>query len=235
GEDTQITPAETGQTPEVTAENSNQNVVPIPYAPQRISHSAVRFWYDRFFLADSLQVNYKSSGSYLHVLRWPDIFEKIPEVRWFMHATYCRFELEIAIRPWNQDVVDYEMVYWPPGSLLPTDTVTWVSTADRRMRQSGPQPRWTWNTGTTPCFTARIPFTAPSSVLTQTYTGWSNTSHAEGTFGNTPGLNVLGALTLTQGSKNGSGTVITYISYRLVDIQMWCPRPGLYVAPPIQQ
>nr|ATY47707.1 polyprotein [Picornavirales sp.] len=233
GEDTQITPAETGQTPEVTAENSNQNTVDIPYAPPRISHSAVRFWFDRFFLAQNLQINQKNNGSYLLVLRWPDIFDNIPEVRWFMHATYCRFELEIAMRPWNQDDVDAEMVFWPPGSFIPQGNVVWgQTTAANRMRITGPLPRWTWNTKRTPCFTARIPFTSPAAVLTQTYTGWNNTSHATGTFGTTPGLNNLGALTITQGSTNGSGLVNFYVSYRLVDIQLWCPRPGLALEPP---
>nr|AWK02672.1 polyprotein [Niviventer confucianus hunnivirus] len=233
GEDTQITPAETGQTPEVTAENSNQETVDIPYAPQRISHSAVRFWYDRFFLAQNLLINQKNNGSYLLVLRWPDILENIPEVRWFMHATYVRFELEIALRPWNQDDVDYEMTFWPPGSFIPTGNVVWgQTTAANRMRLTGPLPRWSWNSKRTPCFTARIPFTSPAAVLTQTYTGWNNTNHAVGTFGTTPGLNNLGALTITQGSTNGSGTVNTYVSYRFVDIQLWCPRPGLALEPP---
>nr|QXO85770.1 polyprotein [Picornaviridae sp.] len=236
GEDTQVTPAETGQTPSVTAENSNQQVVSIPYASKKISHSAVRFWFDRFFLADLIEVDVKRGQGTRLPLNWPTMMSKIPEVLWFMHATYVRFELEVAIRPWNQDNADYEMVYWPPGSLIPDGQSEWAVQAYRRMRNSGPLPRWTWNTIKTPCFTTRIPFTSPASVLTQTYTGWNSTTHNVSTFGTTPGLNTLGTLILTQGTGNTNiSKVQTYVSYRFVDIQLWCPRPGLYVDPPTSE
>lgn len=232
GEDTQVAPAETGNTPVLTAENSNMQVVDIPYTQKRLSHSAVRFWFDRFFLADQVNVPSKGSPPTRVDLSWENITSKIPEVRWFTHATYIRFELEIAIRAFNQDDVEYEMVFFPPGTNVPSSTVEWQTTLQKSMTLVGPCPRWNWKTRNTPVFTTRIPFCPVSTVFTQTYTGWPNWTHTNETFGQTPQLNTMGALYLFQGAGNSSGSVNTYISYRFVDIQLWCPRPGAYVNPP---
>ncbi len=235
GESTQISPGETGQVTEPTAANSNAEIVPIPYAPSRLSNSSLRFWFDRYFLLDAIPVHQKTNATDLFLLRWPDILWRLPEVLGMLHCTYVRFELELAFRPWNKDDLDMEMVYWPPGSYIPTGNSTWhTTTTGRRLRHTGPLPRWVWNTRVTPTFTARIPFCCPASVLTQTYTGWSNTSHASGTFGTAPGLNTLGALTMASSQFSTTTTTTTefYIYARFADIQGWCPRPGAYLAPP---
>nr|WDS17255.1 polyprotein [hunnivirus A1] len=232
GEDTQITPAETGATPVVTASNSNQNAVAIPYNPPRLSHSSVRFWFDRFFLIDILDVASKQNAtSTRYVLSWENLTKNIPEVRWYTHATYIRFELELALKAWNADDNDVEMVFYPVGSVVPSGTTDWNSVAaPTAMRHTGACPRWAWNTKTTPVFTTRIPFTAPSSVFSNTFTGWGNWQHTAGSFGQTPGLNTLGTLQLTQSSGSG---VKYYLSARFADMQLFCPRPGQYVDPPL--
>nr|UZQ18725.1 polyprotein [Hunnivirus sp.] len=237
GEDTQVTPAETGATPEATAENSNENAVAIPYNPPRLSHSAVRFWFDRFFLADQLVINNKgAAGSTRYVISWQQITTQIPEIRWFTHATYIRFELEIALKTWNSEDADVEMVYYPSGSFIPSGTTTWGSVAPTNMRRVGACPRWCWNTVKTPVFTTRIPYTAPSSVIANTYTGWNQWNHTTGSFGVTPGLNTLGALQITQNiTGTSAGTVRFYVSVRFVDIELYCPRPGMRLQPPAQK
>ncbi|AMT85173.1 VP1, partial [hunnivirus A5] len=232
GEETQVAPAETGNTPVLTAENSNMQVVDIPYTEKRLSHSAVRFWFDRFFLADQITVPSKGSAPVKVELSWDNITRRIPEVRWFTHATYIRFELEVAVRAYNQDEVEYEMVFYPPGTHVPDETTTWATTLQNALTHAGPCPRWSWKTKVTPVFTTRIPFCPVSTVFTQTYTGWPNWAHTDDTFGQTPQLNTMGALYLVQGNGNNTGNVHTYISYRFVDIQLWCPRPGLRVEPP---
>nr|WKY18082.1 polyprotein [Bovine hunnivirus] len=234
GEDTQITPAETGTTPIVTASNTNSEVVDIPYGPARLSHSSVRFWFDRFFLADVLNVVPKQSGTATrYVLSWENMTQNIPEVRWFTHATYFRFELEVAFKTWNSDNVDVEMVFYPVGSVVPSGTVAWSSaTAPRSLRASGACPRWCWNTKVTPVFTTRIPFTSPAAVFTNTYAGWSTWDHTQATFGRTPGLNTFGTLEMTTTAGNNTAF---YVSVRFVDMEMFCPRPGLYIDPPAAQ
>lgn len=235
GEDTQVAPGETGQLVEATAANSNAEVVPIPYSQARLSNSSLRFWFDRYFLLDAIPIHQKTNATDLFLLKWPDILWRLPEVLGMFHCTYVRFELELALRPWNKDDLDMEMIYWPPGSYIPTGNSTWhTTTTGRRLRHTGPLPRWVWNTTTTPTFTARIPFCCAASVLTQTYTGWSNTSHASGTFGTAPGLNTLGALTIASSQFSTTTTTTTefYVFARFADVQGWCPRPGQYLTPP---
>lgn len=236
GEDTQVTPAESGATPQVTADNSNEATVPIPYSEQRLSHSAVRFWFDRFFLLDTISLSATPGSPTRYVLSWTKIATQLPEVRWFTHATYIRFEWEIALCPIFHDDMNVDMVFWPAGSFIPGGTTTWNGrTEASSIVRSGASPRWTWRTGQTPVFTTRLPFTSAASVFSNTYTGWNRWDHTSGSFGNPPGTDIIGALQLVASRVNAEAVAADmHIWVRMVDIQLFCPRPGQYLTPPAQ-
>lgn len=234
GEDSQLTPAEAGATPEATADNSNQETVPIPYTQHRLSQSAVRFWFDRFFKCHTLDINVKNAETATMVpLTWSYLTQNIPEVRWLTHATYLRFELEIALKTWNSTNLDMNMVYYAPGSLIPGGTTTWGSnTEPTSVRKTGACPVWSWNTITTPVFTTRIPFTSPAALIPQTWTGWGRWNHVDLNWGVSPGYDTLGTLAITQGAADSTDPRSFTLSVRFVDIQLFCPRPGFYITPP---
>nr|UYI58722.1 polyprotein [Hunnivirus A] len=230
GEDAQVTPAESGETPPLTAENTNENVVPIPYVERRLSPSALRFWFDRFFPCAFLTVPSRANTD-AYLLTWDNLTHDVPEIRWFMHATYFRFELELAFQPLDfvGGETEINMVYYPPGTLRATGNINWNSvTRPAVMYRSGACPNMRWNTRRTPVYYFRVPFDSPATTLSQTWTGWPNWAHTTGTFGQQQ-ANSFGAIQFSNGTD---ASFTLRMSFRMVDLQCWCPRPGLRVNPP---
>lgn len=234
-----VAPAETGHTPEHDASDSNENPNPIPHIEKRFSHSSLRFWFDRYFFSCQVRVPGTSATASNVPLDWKSLTNNIPEVRWFMHATYFRFELEIALMPVGPTAqLGFHAAYYPYGAKIPDGVWTPLqidgsagSTPQREaIQRSGASPHWFWNPNVTPVFTTRIPFTSPQTVLVSTHSGYPDWSHTN--FARSPLGNNLGTLTFMSTSTTLSSTSTLYLYIRLVDLEAWCPRPGQYLEVP---
>nr|UMO75538.1 MAG: polyprotein [Coypu hunnivirus] len=235
GETTQLQPMETGVHTSPTAANTNEHPTPIPYQPKPTRHTALRFWFDRFFVLDSKSV--RPNDAWEIELSLPVLFKNQPEILAMTHATYIRFELEVAISLYSVTNIantSYMAVFYPPGTKIPTGNVAWNSlTSPAQILKAGPVPSMHWQPGTTtPVATFRLPFTAPVSVLPFTYNGFKDFSYTNN-YGACAGAS-LGTLYLYSTGNTSSPSPLKFYA-RLVDIECFCPRPGMYLEPPAPQ
>lgn len=221
GEETQVSPAETGVTPALTAANTNEEPTAIPYGPARISHSAVRFWFDRYFLC------YQFTGYTVMTLNQVFLHQNIPEIVRFMHAQYYRFELELMFTTPSDSSAQARMyiTYYPPGSLVPSEGASVISGLRNNLLHHGPCPQIIWDTLKTPCLTYRIPFTSPAATFPLVTTSFATFGYTN--WNQSQGIN-FGAIVVDQ-PRGAIKPVLVYM--RMVDLEVYCPKPGFYVAP----
>lgn len=233
--DDQLAAAETGVTPPHTADNSVDGGRQIPMADKRLSHSSVRFWMDRFFPSFNITLQNASLSTKIP-LTWENLTQNIPEVRFFHHATYFRFELELAIR-WHDTsaTAGYVIALYPPGAVIPEGNEEWKAWKSdgqsgrlvwsKSQYHGGATPVWVAVNNNTPIFTTRIPFLSPAAAFSQTYNGWTTWEHTPDTFG-VNNTNTFGTLVVVANVRTEQSL---FVSMRMVDIQCWCPRPGMFV------
>ncbi|AJF23126.1 polyprotein [malagasivirus B1] len=236
-----VQPGEIGVSAPQTAANSSEHPNEIPFSYGSMSHSNVKFWWDRFFWVDSFTLNPANASTYNYQqvaeinLTPSYLTDKTPELAFARHATYWRAELEIALlcdKNGTSSVADaaLTMVWYPPGSRIPSGNVTpktgTALSLPNSIRRCGAAPMAV-GSGNRPLL-LKIPYTSPLSAMPITFCGLDRFTSSTAKVGTAPG-STFGTLLITSDSSalnTPIGPLHLYVRFR--DMQLWCPRPGQY-------
>ncbi|AJF23125.1 polyprotein [malagasivirus A1] len=241
-----LEPGETGVNAPADVSATVEDPQRIPFAPVGVSHSDVRFWWDRFFWVDTFYLDGSdNSEPWKRVRNIPltpqFLFTRAPEMNYTRMATYWRAELEICIVPVLKtnpaQISQLTAVWYPPGSRIPTGTsTTYFSGGPEVMRaftRNGACPLFHSDANGKLLF--RIPFTSPLSTIPYTYNGLDRFSAATAVYNQAPGA-TFGTLVVSDAVVAGTSTNVQYkggpymMYIRFRDIELFCPRPGEYLA-----